>query len=46
MHWIYPSLGGAIFGFGMGSISDVALCLLMDSYQVVSEVRRVVHPYF
>ncbi|KAH7137426.1 major facilitator superfamily domain-containing protein [Dactylonectria estremocensis] len=36
MHWIYPSLGGGIFGFGMGSISDIALCLLMDSYQTVT----------
>ncbi|KAJ5274356.1 hypothetical protein N7505_002901 [Penicillium chrysogenum] len=36
MHWIYPSVGGAIFGFGLGGVSDVALCVLIDSYQAVS----------
>ncbi|KAK7424325.1 hypothetical protein QQX98_000593 [Neonectria punicea] len=36
MHWIYPSLGSAIFGFGLGGISDVALCVLIDSYQAVT----------
>lgn len=35
MHWIYPSVGGALFGFGLGSISDAALTLVIDSYRDV-----------
>ncbi|KAG4274862.1 hypothetical protein FPRO04_08870 [Fusarium proliferatum] len=31
MHWIYPSIGSAIFGFGLGGLSDVALCVTIDS---------------
>ncbi|KAJ5200728.1 hypothetical protein N7491_008465 [Penicillium cf. griseofulvum] len=33
MHWIYLSVGG---GFGLGAVSDVALCLLIDSYQAIT----------
>jgi hypothetical protein len=36
MHWIWPSIGGALFGFGLGSISDAALTLVIDSYRDVS----------
>lgn len=36
MHWIYPSVGSALFGFGIGGLGDVALCVLIDSYQAVS----------
>ncbi|KAF7155115.1 hypothetical protein CNMCM5623_006542 [Aspergillus felis] len=32
MHWIWPSIGGALFGFGLGSIGDAALTLVIDSY--------------
>ncbi|KAJ5935274.1 hypothetical protein N7466_004821 [Penicillium verhagenii] len=32
MHWIYPSIAGVFFGFGLGSISDAALTLVIDSY--------------
>ncbi|KAL4892733.1 synaptic vesicle transporter [Aspergillus ambiguus] len=32
MHWILPSIGGALFGFGLGSISDACLTLVIDSY--------------
>jgi hypothetical protein len=35
MHWIYPSVGGAIFGFGLGSIGDATLTLVIDSYRDV-----------
>ena len=35
MHWIWPSIGGALFGFGLGSISDAALTLVIDSYRDV-----------
>ncbi|RFN49073.1 hypothetical protein FIE12Z_6714 [Fusarium flagelliforme] len=36
MHWIYPSIGSAIFGFGLGALSDVALCVTIDSYQAIT----------
>ncbi|KAM5354660.1 hypothetical protein ACJ41O_001307 [Fusarium nematophilum] len=36
MHWIYPSIGSGIFGFGLGGVSDVALVVLIDSYQAVT----------
>ncbi|KAJ4229790.1 hypothetical protein NW757_014009 [Fusarium falciforme] len=36
MHWIYPSVGSALFGFGIGGLGDVALCVLIDSYQAVT----------
>ncbi|KAG2417994.1 hypothetical protein HFD88_001094 [Aspergillus terreus] len=32
MHWILPSVGGALFGFGLGSIGDACLTLVIDSY--------------
>lgn len=35
MHWIYPSVGGALFGFGLGSIGDASLTLVIDSYHNV-----------
>jgi hypothetical protein len=40
MHWIWPSIGGALFGFGLGSISDAALTLVIDSYR---DVRPLSH---
>ncbi|KAK6200852.1 hypothetical protein LQW54_009435 [Pestalotiopsis sp. IQ-011] len=33
MHWIYPSIGGALFAFGFGSTGTVAFTLLIDSYR-------------
>ena len=35
MHWIYPSVSGAFFGFSLGSISDASLTLVIDSYREV-----------
>ncbi|KAI8939289.1 hypothetical protein NX059_005115 [Plenodomus lindquistii] len=35
MHWIYPSVAGALFAFGLGAISDAAFTLVIDSYQPV-----------
>lgn len=35
MNWIYPSIGGALFGFGLGSIGDASLTLVIDSYREV-----------
>lgn len=37
MHWIFPSIGGAFFAFGLGSIGDATLTLVIDSYR---DVRR------
>ncbi|XHG09639.1 hypothetical protein AWENTII_012685 [Aspergillus wentii] len=36
MHWILPSIGGALFGFGLGGISDAALTLVIDSYRDIT----------
>ncbi|KAL5049095.1 hypothetical protein BDW71DRAFT_204848 [Aspergillus fruticulosus] len=36
MHWIWPSVGGAMFGFGLGGISDAALTLVIDSYRDIT----------
>jgi len=36
MHWIYPSVGGALFAFGLGSIGDASFTLIIDSYREVS----------
>lgn len=36
MHWIYPSVAGAMFGFGLGAIGDAVLTLVIDSYRDVS----------
>ncbi|KAJ5734461.1 MFS general substrate transporter [Penicillium malachiteum] len=36
MHWIYPSIAGVFFGFGLGSVSDAALTLVIDSYREIA----------
>ncbi|CAI7586373.1 unnamed protein product [Penicillium viridicatum] len=36
MHWIWPNIAGAFFGFGLGSLSDTALVLVMDSYREIT----------
>ncbi|KAE8382452.1 major facilitator superfamily domain-containing protein [Aspergillus bertholletiae] len=36
MHWILPSIGGALFGFGLGSICDACLTLVIDSYMEIT----------
>ncbi|KAH7043919.1 major facilitator superfamily domain-containing protein [Macrophomina phaseolina] len=33
MHWIYPSVGGALFAFGLGAIGDAAFTLVIDAYR-------------
>jgi hypothetical protein len=35
-HWIYPSIGGALFGFGMASMIDISCTIVIDIYQSVS----------
>jgi len=39
MPWIYSTIGSAIFDFGLGALSDVALCVTINSYQAVSVLR-------
>ncbi|KAK7427804.1 hypothetical protein QQZ08_005742 [Neonectria magnoliae] len=33
MHWIYPSIGGAFFAFGLGANGDITFTLIIDSYR-------------
>lgn len=37
MHWIYPSIGGAMFAFGLGSYGDIAFTFVIDSYRDVRD---------
>ncbi|KAI1874387.1 hypothetical protein JX265_004595 [Neoarthrinium moseri] len=32
LHWILPSIGGALFAFGLGSTGEIAFTMLIDSY--------------
>lgn len=36
MHWIYPSVGGALFGFGLGAFGDTVLTYVIDSYRNIT----------
>ncbi|KAM0430880.1 hypothetical protein ACHAPT_005512 [Fusarium lateritium] len=33
MHWIYPSIGGAFFAFGLGANGDITFNLIIDTYR-------------
>ncbi|RGP69381.1 major facilitator superfamily transporter [Fusarium longipes] len=33
MHWIYPSIGGAFFAFGLGANGDITFTLIIDTYR-------------
>ncbi|KAK1997753.1 major facilitator superfamily transporter [Colletotrichum falcatum] len=33
MHWILPSIGGALFTFGLGAKGDIAFTLVIDTYR-------------
>ncbi|KAI5297449.1 hypothetical protein KEM55_004678 [Ascosphaera atra] len=35
-HWMLLQVGGAIFGFGLGCVSNVSITLVIDSYRAVS----------
>ncbi|KAI7764237.1 hypothetical protein LZL87_012646 [Fusarium oxysporum] len=35
-HWIYPSIGGAMFGFGMASMIDISCTIVIDIYQTLT----------
>jgi hypothetical protein len=36
MHWIYPSVGGGLFAFGLGAIGDAVFTMILDTYEGVS----------
>ncbi|GKT91287.1 major facilitator superfamily transporter [Colletotrichum tofieldiae] len=36
MHWIYPSIGGACFAFGSGSMMDVSFTVVIDTYKEIT----------
>ncbi|KAF5660892.1 major facilitator superfamily transporter [Fusarium heterosporum] len=33
MHWIYPSIGGGFFAFGLGANGDITFTLIIDCYR-------------
>ncbi|OLN87607.1 putative MFS-type transporter C1271.10c-like protein 11 [Colletotrichum chlorophyti] len=33
MHWIFPSIGGALFAFGLGANGDITFTLVIDTYR-------------
>ncbi|KAF5010074.1 hypothetical protein FDECE_3740 [Fusarium decemcellulare] len=33
MHWIYPSIGGALFAFGLGANGDITFTFVIDTYR-------------
>lgn len=35
MHWIYPSVGGAFFAFGLGAMGEITFTLVIDTYREV-----------
>lgn len=36
MHYVYPSIGGAMFSFGVGSVCDISLTMVLDALPHVS----------
>ncbi|KAI8302238.1 hypothetical protein K4K59_000576 [Colletotrichum sp. SAR11_240] len=36
MHWVYPSIGGALFAFGMSSMMDVSFTIVIDTYKAAT----------
>lgn len=35
LHWIYPSIGGALFGFGFSAMGDITFTMVIDIYYEV-----------
>ncbi|OAG11203.1 major facilitator superfamily transporter [Paraphaeosphaeria sporulosa] len=46
MHWIFPSIGGAFYAFGMGSIGEIAFTVLLDSYRDLVAESFIVVAFF
>ncbi len=36
MHWIYPSIGRVIFGFGNSAATDTFFTIVIDAFPAVS----------
>lgn len=36
MHYVYPSIGSAMFAFGFGSVCDISLTMVLDAFPNVS----------
>ncbi|KAF4844120.1 putative MFS-type transporter [Colletotrichum siamense] len=36
MHWVYPSIGGALFAFGTSSMMDVSFTIVIDTYKATT----------
>lgn len=36
MHWIYPSIGRVIFGFGNSAVTDTFFTIVIDAFPDVS----------
>ncbi|KAH0436662.1 major facilitator superfamily transporter [Colletotrichum camelliae] len=36
MHWVYPSIGGALFAFGLSSMMDVSFTIVIDTYKAAT----------
>lgn len=44
MHWIYPSIGGAFFAFGLGANGDMTFTFIIDTYrEVCTALVHLVH---
>ncbi|PHH93369.1 hypothetical protein CDD83_5923 [Cordyceps sp. RAO-2017] len=46
MHWAFPSIGGGLFAFGFGGISDISFTLVIDSFPNIVAQSFVVIAFF
>ncbi|PHH84429.1 hypothetical protein CDD83_1958 [Cordyceps sp. RAO-2017] len=46
MHFIYPSIGGALFAAGFGGISDISFTLVIDAFPNLVSLTFVVIAFF
>ncbi|KAF4447928.1 major facilitator superfamily transporter [Fusarium austroafricanum] len=36
LHWIYPSIGGALYGFGFSAVGNIVFTMVIDTYYEAS----------
>ncbi|PHH91631.1 hypothetical protein CDD83_10917 [Cordyceps sp. RAO-2017] len=46
MHWVFPSIGGGVFAFGFGAISDITFTLVIDSFPNLVAQTFVIIAFF
>ncbi|KAM6511099.1 hypothetical protein FALCPG4_016102 [Fusarium falciforme] len=46
MHWIYPSIGGGLFAFGLGAIGDAVFTMVLDTYEGLAGSCFIVIAFF